>query len=139
MTTPSPFSSQPPRPPGVPQPPSASVTTTTTTTQTQTASALKPKKKFNLKMILGGLVVLLLIVGAGAGYYLTQVNQDVRQQAYGGGCTNAGAERCVNGKKEVCNGTTWGQTNISCTTSGSCNPSTHCCNQNGCTRYELSN
>lgn len=39
------------------------------------------KKKFDPKMMLGALVIGLVIVGGAAGYYLTQQNQDVRQQA----------------------------------------------------------
>ena len=37
----------------------------------------KPKKKFNLKYILGAIVLLLLVVGATAGVYLSQRPQDV--------------------------------------------------------------
>jgi hypothetical protein len=44
---------------------------------------LKPKKKPPIKLILGGLLLALLVVGSGAALYLTQMNQDVRQQAAG--------------------------------------------------------
>lgn len=55
----------------------------------------KPKKRgLNLKMIVGVAVLLLVVIGAGAGFYLSQTGQDIRQQAYtqpgtcvpGGGC-----------------------------------------------------
>lgn len=42
---------------------------------------IKPKKKMNLKMILGSIVLLLIILGSSAGFYLSQQIQDVRQQA----------------------------------------------------------
>ena len=42
-----------------------------------------PKQKPPMKMILGGLLMLFLVLGAGVGYYLTQQPQDVRQQAAG--------------------------------------------------------
>ena len=62
------------------------------------------KKKFPLKWVIGGLFLLLLLVGGIAGLYLTQVNQDVRQQAYnddvqkpgGAGCTDN--KQCASGK-----------------------------------------
>ncbi|MBD3250670.1 MAG: hypothetical protein GF381_03840 [Candidatus Pacebacteria bacterium] len=51
---------------------------------THSQKKLSPQNKGKrLKYILGGLVFLLLVVGAGAGYYLTQTNQDIRQQAAG--------------------------------------------------------
>lgn len=46
------------------------------------APAKAGKKRFSPKMIIGGLVVLLLMVGAGIGLYLTQQPQDIRQQAH---------------------------------------------------------
>lgn len=43
----------------------------------------QPKKtKFSPKGILATVVLLLVVLGGGAGYYLTQMNQDIRQQAY---------------------------------------------------------
>jgi hypothetical protein len=39
------------------------------------------KKKTPLKFIFGGLILLLLVVGSASALYLTQINQDVRQQA----------------------------------------------------------
>ncbi len=42
---------------------------------------IKKNRLFSLKMIGSLLFLALLIIGGGAGYYLTQVNQDVRQQA----------------------------------------------------------
>lgn len=41
----------------------------------------KPKKKFNLKMILGVIVLLFIVIGSGVGFYLSQQTQDLRQQA----------------------------------------------------------
>jgi hypothetical protein len=41
----------------------------------------KPKKKIPWKMMAGALVLILMLVGAGAGFLLTQTSQDVRQQA----------------------------------------------------------
>jgi hypothetical protein len=43
------------------------------------------KKKPSLKLLLGGFILLLMVVGSGAALYLTQISQDVRQQA--SGCT----------------------------------------------------
>jgi len=40
-----------------------------------------PKKGMPMKGVIGLLVLILTVVGAAAGFYLTQMNQDVRQQA----------------------------------------------------------
>lgn len=48
---------------------------------TGTTPLKKPGKKIPFKLIIGGIVLLLMIIGAIAGYFLTQMNQDVRQQA----------------------------------------------------------
>lgn len=47
------------------------------------SSAIKPKKPVNKKLFMGigAVVVVLLIIGGGAGIYLSQTNQDTRQQA----------------------------------------------------------
>lgn len=69
------------------------------------ASFQKPKKKFPLKYILTGLVTFLLVVGLGAGYWLTQQSQDVRQQAY-----DSGTNYCVSapgGPTACAEGWTW--------------------------------
>lgn len=80
----------------------------------------KKKKKFNFKLI-GGIVALLVVtIGAGAGYFLTQVNQDVRQQASTGtytACFSTGQTRCntATNEKEICNGSLgWQATGSSC-------------------------
>lgn len=52
-----------------------------------------PQKKFNPKTILIALVFGLVIAGGGAGYYLTQRNQDVRQQAASEEVTNTETSR----------------------------------------------
>jgi len=49
-----------------------------------TPNAPIKRKKLPLKMIASVIFLVMLVVGGGAGYYLTQVNQDVRQQAAGG-------------------------------------------------------
>lgn len=41
----------------------------------------KPEKKLPIKYIISGILLVLLLIGVGAGFYLTQVSQDVRQQA----------------------------------------------------------
>ena len=45
-----------------------------------------PQKKSpsSLKLILGGILLLLLVITSGVGLYLSQQNQDIRQQAAGG-------------------------------------------------------
>jgi hypothetical protein len=45
---------------------------------------LKPKKKFDWKVILGSLVLVVTIVGGAAGFYLMGEEQDTRQQAFEG-------------------------------------------------------
>ncbi len=45
---------------------------------------IKRKSKLPLKMIFSIVFLFMLVIGGGAGYYLTQVNQDVRNQAAGG-------------------------------------------------------
>jgi hypothetical protein len=44
-------------------------------------SAFKPKRKTPIKVILGAILFVLLLIGGSAGLYLTQMQQDVRQQA----------------------------------------------------------
>jgi len=41
----------------------------------------KPKKKLPIKTIIGGVVLVLLLTGVGAGFFLSQSNQDTRNQA----------------------------------------------------------
>lgn len=41
----------------------------------------QPKRKTPFKLILGGILFVLLLIGGAAGLYLTQMDQDVRQQA----------------------------------------------------------
>lgn len=58
--------------------------------------AFNPKKapfKFNAKGLMAALVLGLVIVGGGAGYYLTQQNQDIRQEAASEEVTNTERSR----------------------------------------------
>lgn len=68
---------QPPTLTSVPTP----TTTSFSTPSSSSFSAVPPKRKISLKMILGGLVLLLLLVGSVVGYYLFTQNTDIRQQA----------------------------------------------------------
>lgn len=61
---------------------SASSSPVLTTSSGMGSDSVKPKNKLNIKFILGAFVLLLVIIGAAAGLYLTQFSQDVRQQAY---------------------------------------------------------
>ena len=63
---------------------------------------LKPKKKFNIKMIGGMLVLLLIILGASAGFFLSQQTQDLRQQAYDGQPCNDSNDCSLVDEGEVC-------------------------------------
>lgn len=82
----------------------------------------KPPKKLPWKMILGGVFLVLVLVGAIAGYFLTQTNQDVRQQASverdaykeGGSCTTGDTQCNSSNQRVVC---VFGKWSIS----GSCN------------------
>lgn len=53
------------------------------------------KRKMNWKMILGGLLLVVLVAGAGVGLFLSSQNQDIRQQASGCWCT--GQSQCPSG------------------------------------------
>ncbi len=81
-----------------------------TTSSGMGSDSIKPKRKFNIKLLLGAVVLLLIIIGAAAGLYLTQFGQDLRQQAYVGqsctysaGCSNTG-EVCTKPGGGECNG-----------------------------------
>jgi hypothetical protein len=69
------------------------------------ASAVSTNKKLPWKMIIGGVVLVLLLVGGIAGYFLTQTSQDVRQQAASD--TYTAQELCIiskfNGDKDQYN------------------------------------
>lgn len=45
------------------------------------ASEKKPAKKFPVKMVAGGLLLAVLVIGGGVGFYLSQQDQEIRQQA----------------------------------------------------------
>lgn len=88
--------------------------------------SVKPKKKMNFKLIIGAFVLLLVIIGAAAGFYLTQFGQDLRQQAwYGQTCTQDSNcsgwpnEKCQNG---TCVPTNTGETCPAFVAWGSCDP-----------------
>jgi len=53
----------------------------TNTDDDKKTSLKKPKKKLPIKTIIGGVVLVLLLIGAGAGFFLSQSNQDTRNQA----------------------------------------------------------
>lgn len=59
--------------------------------------AFQAKRKAPLKVILGGIVFVLLLIGGAAGLYLTQMQQDVRQQASTGAyCGGLNQSPCRN-------------------------------------------
>jgi hypothetical protein len=82
-------------------------------TEAPTVFSLKPKKKINLKLILGCFLFLFLLVGGASAYWLSQQNQDVRQRAsgetYGGkSCGTAGSTQCdATGQLYVCQNYVW--------------------------------
>lgn len=90
-----------------------------TNQETASKPSLKRKKRFNFKLIGGILALLVVTIGAGAGYFLTQLNQDVRQQASTGAypCGSTGQTRCnaATNQQEICNGSLgWQSTGNSC-------------------------
>ncbi len=100
----------PPAPNAPPAPPARDVVTTISTTSIITDTvppstppsgakphkAIDPKKK-RLTMVLGALFLILLLIGGGVAFYLSQISQDVRQQASGGTYTvNCG--QCLEGQ-----------------------------------------
>lgn len=62
---------------------SATTSTTTSTTTTTSASSTPPKKKFKPQMIFGALALVILVIGAGVGYFLMNQSAELRQQAAG--------------------------------------------------------
>jgi hypothetical protein len=72
-----------------------------------------PKKKFSFKTILGIAVMLLLVIGGASAVMLTQLNQDVRQQASGcsywdgSGAAPEGATDNRGGIEQECRGGLW--------------------------------
>jgi hypothetical protein len=71
--------------------PSMNTTSTTSTTTSSTENSntpvFQPKRKTPIKLIFGGIIFVLLLIGGAAGLYLTQMQQDVRQQASTGSYT----------------------------------------------------
>lgn len=106
-----------PMPPSAPMPTAAPVTPPPTPIESQpttpeTTSSLPPfeppaaapmsqkppKKGMPMKGVIGLLVLILTVVGGAAGFYLTQMNQDVRQQASVGDYTcSAWTVTCADG------------------------------------------
>ena len=92
----------------------------------------QPKKKLSLKMALGVIVLFLVILGSGAGFYLTQQSQDLRQQA-----SSTCVEQCPSSDGVLINCTppiadessTVGMCNADFLTKiESCGGTTYCCN-----------
>lgn len=73
----------PPAAPKFPDPTSQLIKTTETTeTLTGSSDDVKPKLKMSMKTIIGVVVLIIVLFGSGAGFYLTQyTQQDTRQQA----------------------------------------------------------
>ena len=65
----------------------STTSTTTSSTENNNTQAFQPKRKSPIKLILGGILFALLLIGGAAGLYLTQMQQDVRQQASTGSYT----------------------------------------------------
>lgn len=72
----------------------------TPATETAPPSSNPPSKKgparFSPKMIIGGILLVLLVVGSGVGLYLSQQTQDLRQDASGG--IRCGTITCNDGR-----------------------------------------
>lgn len=93
----------------------------------------KPKKKLPIKYIVGGIVLILLLIGAGAGFYLTQINQDVRQQASTGDYESS-EESCVSSCKAGGKSTSFCEANCAGSSAGGeggCSGSTKKCVNGG--------
>lgn len=70
------------------------------------------KTKLKSQYLLGALVLVLVLVGGGAAFFLSQTNQDVRQQAatsnpYTGFCGSTGQNGCFNGIRYLCVNGSW--------------------------------
>ncbi len=69
-----------------------------------------PKKGMPLKGVIGLLVLILTVVGGAAGFYLTQMNQDVRQQA-----SETTVTQCGERNQASCNnGCEWKEIDVTC-------------------------
>lgn len=89
-----------PNQPAQPQPATGVGGNNDGSSQPPKAKLKKAKKKLPWKMIAGAVGLLVVLIGAGAGYFLTQVNQDVRQQASQGAynipiCLSSGTTECI--------------------------------------------
>lgn len=83
-----------------------------------TPNAPIKRKKLPLKMIASVIFLVMLVVGGGAGYYLTQVNQDVRNQAAGG--TYGTGAPCT--RDDECSGVMVCRTDVTSPTQPRCLP-----------------
>lgn len=88
-TTPTPEPEQITAPPAPPTPPSAE-------SSTPPAPMAPQKNKSHLKTIIGVIILVLTVAGAAAGFFLSQNNQDVRQQATGITCESRGTPTTCN-------------------------------------------
>lgn len=91
----------------------------------------QPKPKLPMQYIVGALVLLLVVIGGGSAYFLSQSNQDVRNQAaggndpYTGSCTSsaqcASGYACTNGKCTAnCTAGSGRPNGCSCSSNGQC-------------------
>lgn len=71
---------------------------------TPPGSKPKNKSKMSMKMIIGGILLVLLVVGSGVGLYLSQQTQDIRQDAsLGPGTDPGGGSTPTTTTGETCN------------------------------------
>ncbi len=111
-TTPNPTGAMPPAPPKFPDPTKNLIKVTSDGSEIVSASgtgntdSTQPKKKMNLKMIIGVIILFFVLLGSGVGFYLSQQTQDLRQQAkVGEACSthlDCDNNRTTPGIKEYC-------------------------------------
>jgi len=131
-----------PTPTSVPSPAAPPAPASTPVTPAAATQRKLRKKKGGLspKAVLGILFLVLVLIGTGAGYYLTQMQQDIRQQAYVGQECGPGLPACT-GANEICGNegecveqvSGCSSTDSNSTNCGSCNCSGW--SKQGCTGY----
>jgi hypothetical protein len=100
---------------GLSSPANVPVTNVTPSTLPQVKS-----KKSSLKLIIGGILLFILVLGSGTALYLSQSTQDVRQRAntcnywVGGGATGEGSCDCRGGVAQKCVGGYWSAPGSEC-------------------------